>query len=351
MSPNPNSARWLLAAIAIPLSIALANCSAPYDVQLYVALDQQHSESLVRRFEAQTGLHVRARFDTEASKTVGLVSAIIEESGRPRCDVFWNNELAHTVRLAQKGLLESYDSPSASAIPAKYRAADNAWTGFAARARIFIVNKAKIPNTADYPKSIWDLTNPKWKGRCAIARPLTGTSLTHFTALRIRMGKTRFAEFLQGLHKNEVLFLQSNGATMRQTAAGRVDFALTDTDDFHVALTKGHDVAAVFPDQGDSEMGTMLIPNSVAIIKGCRHPESARKLVDFILSEEVEGLLAAARSAQIPLREGVPGPKEASILTVGKFKHMRWDPAATARDLQDAAAFFAKEFNKASRGG
>jgi iron(III) transport system substrate-binding protein len=264
--------------------------------------------------------------------------------------VFWNNELAHTVRLAQKGLLDSYVSPSAKGIPANYRDADGRWTGFAARARIFIVNKDRIKDPADYPRSLWDLTNPKWKGRCAIARPLTGTTLTHFTALRIHMGKERFDEFLKGLHANEVKFLQSNGATMRQTATGRVDFALTDTDDFHVALTKGHPVAAVFPDQCESEMGAMLIPNSVAIMKDCRHPETARRLVDFILSEEVEALLAAAKSAQIPLRSSVRGPAEPSILPVGEFKQMAWDPAATAADLQNAAAFFAKEFGKRAGG-
>src|SRR5690606_30886149 len=109
-----------------------------------------------------------------------------------------------------------------------------------------------------------------------------------------------------------------------QTADGRYAFALTDTDDFHVALLKGLPVAAVFPDQGEGEMGTMLIPNSVAIIKGAPHPEAARKLVDYILSEELEGLLAAARSAQIPLRPGVTGPKEAQILKIDAFKHMDW---------------------------
>jgi iron(III) transport system substrate-binding protein len=302
---------------------------------------------MVLQFEAETDIEVKARYNTEASKTVGLVSAIVEEarSGRPRCDVFWNNELAHTVRLAQMGLLQPYDSPSAAAIPAQYRDTEHhLWTGFAARARVLIVNRELIPDPKDDPRSMWDLTDPKWKGRCGVARPLTGTTLTHFTALRDVLGEERFAEWIDGMFANEVAFLQSNGATMRAVRDGELAFAFTDTDDFHVALSKGAPVACVFPDQGEGEVGTMLIPNSVAIVEGGPHPENARVLVDWILAESTEAMLAAAKSAQIPLRPGVPGPAEKSILRIGAFRAMRWDPERTASTLASSAEQFAQRF-------
>ncbi len=326
--------------------VCLCGCSRDPDVTLYVALDQEHSSQLVRRFENQSSLAVKARYDTEASKTVGLVGAIIEERARPRCDVFWNNELAHTVRLAQKDLLEPYVSPSAKAIPAEYRDAKGRWTGFAARARILIVNTEQIKDPKDYPKSMWDLLDPKWKRRCGVARPLTGTTLTHFTALRSVLGEQEFHRFVDGLFENEVVFLQSNGATMKQTAAGNLAWAFTDTDDYHVALQKGHPVTAVFPDQGEDQIGTMLIPNSVCIVKDCPHPQRARQLVDWILSEEVEGLLAAAKSAQIPLRPKVKGPAEPTILTIGRFKAMRWDPEITAKNLEKTVTEFGDRFGQ-----
>ncbi len=330
--------RYLL---SLPL---VAACGGGEDVTLYVALDQQHSESLIARFEERSGLEVKARFDTEASKTVGLVSAILEEAGRPRCDVFWNNEIAHTVRLAQKGLLTPYRSPEAVDLPAAYRAEDGAYTGFAARARVLIVNTELLPDPLDRPTSIQDLVDPRWKGRCAIARPLTGTTLTHFTALRNVLGESDFERFADGLFANDVQMLQSNGATMRAVRDGDLAFALTDTDDFHVALAKGYPVACVFPDQEEGGLGTMLIPNSVAILANGPHPEAARALVDFLLSEEVEALLAASRSAQIPLRPSVPGPKEASILPVGSFRAMRWSVEDTASSLEEASRWFEERF-------
>ncbi len=329
-----------------PVLLLLTACGGSTDVTLYVALDEMHSKQLIEQFTAETGIRVNARFDTEASKTVGLVSAIVEEAARPRCDVFWNNELAHTVRLAQNGLLAAYASPAAATIPAQFKDAEHHWTGFAARARILIVNTERMPDPARYPTSMRDLLQPRFAGQCAVARPLTGTTLTHFAALEHVLGEAEFDRFVDGLFANRVQLLQSNGATMRACAEGAVAFAFTDTDDFHVALTKGHPVAAVFPDQGEGEIGTMLIPNSIALVKGAPHAEAGRRLIDWVLAERVEALLAASRSAQIPVRASVPGPGAPQILGIGAFRAMRWDPAATAADLQGAATRFARRFSQ-----
>lgn len=323
--------------------LALVGCKRERDVNLYVALDQDFSQRLVAEFERRTGLSVDARYDTENTKTVGLVSAIVEERGRPRCDVFWNNEIAHTLRLANDGLLAPYASPSGATLPEQWRDPEGRWHGFAARARILIVNDKLVPK-GEQPSSMWDLIDPRWKGQCAVARPLIGTTLTHFAALRGVLGEAEFTRFLDGLFANQVVFVPSNGATMRNVVEGKVKFAFTDTDDFNVARTQGHAVSAVFPDQGDAQVGTMLIPNSVAMIAGCRHPEAAKKLIDFVLSTEVEGLLAASASAQIPLRKEVQGP--AVFPRLAGLKPMAWDPAKTAATLNDTIQRMAQRFGQ-----
>ena len=330
--------RALLLSSLLPLA-----CCSRVDVCLYVALDQEFSETLVREFEKRTGLAVKARFDTEASKTVGLVNAIFEERTRPRCDVFWNNEIAHTLRLTNAGLLAPYPSPSAAEIPAQWKDSEGRWHGFAARARILIVNTKLVPET-ERPSSMWDLIDSRWKGRCGVARPLTGTTLTHFTTLRNVLGEAEFARFVDGLFKNEVVFLPSNGATMRNVSEGKLAFAFTDTDDYHVALKKGHPVAAVFPDQGPQQIGTMLIPNSIGMIAGAPHPEAAKKLLDFVLSTEVEGLLAAADSAQIPVRASVVGPS--AFPKIAGLKTMAWEPSQTAARLDDTIKRMTERFGQ-----
>ena len=311
---------------------------------VYVALDEQFSRPLLDRFAKELGVPVNQRHDSEAAKTVGLVSAIIEEKSAPRCDVFWNNELAHTVRLAQQGLLEPYESPAAKDVPAQWRDPQGRWTAFAARARILIVNTELVPDEKDRPKSYKDLIDPKWKGRCAVARPLTGTTLTHFTALRKALGDAEFEKFFAAMQGNDVKFLASNGATMREVRDGKLAWAFTDTDDYHVAKAKGFKVACVFPDQEEGGLGTMLIPNSVGIVKGGPDPVGAKKLVDKILARETEALLAAADGAQIPLREGVVGPKDPAIKAAGKFRAMAWDIEWTATNLARCSQEFGKKF-------
>lgn len=336
---------WRSTASLVVAALALSACSkTDPDVTVYVAQDQEYSEEIIRAFEKESGLKVNARYDTEASKTVGLVSAILEEAGRPRCDVFWNNEPAQSARLAQKGLLEAYASPSAADIPADFKDPQNLYTGFAARARVLIVNTEKIPDAAARPTSMWDLIDPKWKGNCAVARPLTGSTLTHFVALRHVLGEVEFERFVAGLFANEVKFLQSNSATMRAVREGDVAFAFTDTDDFNVALDKGFPVTLVFPDQGEGQIGTMLFTNTIALVKGGPNPENGKKLADFLLSKKVEGLLAASKSAHIPVRTDVPGPTVEPILPITKFRHMKWDTQKTAETMEESAKLFAQRF-------
>lgn len=314
-------------------SAASGKTSATTGPTVYVALDEQFSRPLLDRFGKELQLDVTQRHDTEASKTVGLVNALLEERNNPRATVFWCNESAQVAKLAELGVLAPYASPAAADVPAEWKDPAGRWTGFAARARVLIVNTKLLPDPAGWPTSYRDLVDPKWKGRCAVAKPVRGTTLTHFTALRQHLGDAAFGAFVDAMFQNDVQFLGSNGATMRAVRDGQLAWAFTDTDDYHVAKGKGHDVACVFPDQQEGGLGTMLIPNAVGLVAGGPDQEGGKRLIDRIVSRETEALLAAADSAQIPLRAGVPGPKDPSIKGLGAFRAMAWDVAKVAQDL------------------
>lgn len=294
-----------------PCLALLGACGPAPDLVVYVAHDQVHSEPLIRRFERETGLRVRAEFDAEANKTIGLVNRIRQERGRPRCDVFWNNEVAHTVALADDGLLAAYDSPSAAEIPETFRDPERRWTGFAARARVFIVNTELVPDPSVL-SSMDDLLDERWKGRVGMARPLTGTTLTHAVALFELLGEERAWAYLRTVKERnragELDLLAGNGQVMRQVRDGQLAFGWTDTDDFNVAREAGAPVAMVYPDQGPGQPGALLLPNTVAVLAEAPHPDAARRFVDWLLSPDVEAELAASRAAQIPVRDAVPRP-------------------------------------------
>src|SRR3954466_7920626 len=161
--------------VLLLVGIFVAGCTSDRRpvVVVYSALDREFAEPVLKDFEKQSGIRALPKYDDESTKTVGLTNAILQEAGRPRCDAFWNNEILNTVRLQEKGLLEAYHSPAGDIYPPMYRAADGTWHGFAARARILIVN-TKLVGEGERPKSIYDLLDPKWKGRIGIARPIAG---------------------------------------------------------------------------------------------------------------------------------------------------------------------------------
>ena len=228
--------RFLTASAAILLSFAtLAGCSKSKAVVVYCALDREYAEPILKQFQADTGVEVKAQFDVEMTKTVGLVKAIEEEQNRPRCDVFWNNEILHTLRLQKLGLLAPYASPSASDIPAELKDKDGYWHGFAARARVLIVNTDKLPDPKSWPTSYRSLLDPQWKGKGAIAKPLAGTTQTHVIALYATLGGAAVDKFLADAIANDVIVAPGNAMVARLVRTGEAWFGFTDTDDFHVA--------------------------------------------------------------------------------------------------------------------
>lgn len=333
----------------IPLALALVSlggllgsCGREPDLTVYCSLDQEFGEPLIRRFETETGLKVRAEFDIEANKNIGLAMRIREEQARPRCDVFWSNEFAQVVSMAQDGMLAEYRSPSAATIPDNFKDAQGRWTGFAARARIFIVN-TQLANPAEL-QDAWVLFDPRWSGKVAMARPLAGTTLTHLAALYESWGEAealRYARTAAEHSRSGTLNLANGNAhVMRLVRSGEAAFGWTDTDDFEVARREGYPVAAVYPDR--EKQGTLLIPNTVCMLKSAPHPKAAQRFIDWVLRPEVEAELAASRSAQIPVRAEVTRPEH--VLDATRFKAMSVDFNAVGAKIQQRTREFQELF-------
>jgi iron(III) transport system substrate-binding protein len=328
--------------IAVSLGLALAaGCERPPEVVVYAALDREFSEPILNQFQAETQIRPLAKYDLESTKTVGLTQAIIGEAARPRCDVFWNNEILNTLRLEEQGLLEAYSSPQAKHYPELFRSPTGTWHGFAARARVLIVN-TDLVSPEDMPTSIYDLAAPKYHGRVAIAKPLFGTTATHAACLFAELGDDKAKAFFRSLRDNKVHVLGGNKQVAEAVAAGSLAYGLTDTDDAMIEVEKGSHVKIVYPDRKDDQLGTLFIPNTLAIIKGCPHPEEAKKLVDFLLSAEVETALAKCPSAQIPLGDQVT--EQPRVETPKTVKAMDIDFAQAVKKWDATAKYIHEQF-------
>lgn len=325
----------LVACFSCCLLATVTGCwsRAEQEVVVYAALDREFSEPILDNFQAATGIHVLDKYDVESTKTVGLVSAIIQEQKRPRCDVFWNNEILHTLRLKKLGLLDVYLSPNADAFPENYRSATGDWYGLAARARVLIVNTQLVERDA-FPASIQDLTDPKWKGQVGIAKPLFGTTATHSAVLFAAWGDERATEFFRAIRQNAEV-MSGNKQVAAAVGRGQLAFGITDTDDAIIEVDNGMPVAIIFPDQAEGELGSLFIPNSLCIIKGSRNTVNARRLIDYLLTPEIETQLATGPSAQFPINPNVA--TKSRVLTDQPIHWMDVDFDAAAEKWEKAS--------------
>ncbi len=289
-------------------------------------------DAFERTTDHNTG--VVPKFDIESTKTVGLVNLIIAEQKAPVCDLFWNNEIMHTVRLQKLGLLQKHQWNVDAGYPREMIASDGSWCGFAARARVLLINTNRVPDQANYPKSVSDLANPKWAADCAMARPLFGTTATHFAVLRELAGRDATLGQLQGIRQNAKI-LSGNKQVALAVSAGTVAWGLTDTDDAIIEKDQGFPVAIVFPDQAPDELGTLRIPNTIAILKNAPHPIAAGKLADYLVTSETEDRLAMGDSSQLPIGRGSRFPPR--VLPETPIRWMRAPFEQAADDWQSWA--------------
>lgn len=314
------------------LAAALGGCgsrSGPSgSVIVYVSEDRVFSEPVLKDFERDTGIAVKAVYDTEEAKSTGVMNRLLAEKANPQADVYWANEPVRADVLRQQGISAPFEPANAAGIDAKFKDAAHYWTGFSARARVFVVHKdAKVK-----PQGVASYSEPAARGRTVIANPLFGTTTAQMAALFSLWGDTKGSAFLGSMKANQVKMSTGNGESADLVASGEFDFALVDSDDAVDRMRQGKPLEIVYPDQGQSEAGLLLIPNAAALIRGGPNPENARKLIEYLVSKETERKLALAGCAQIPLHQDVKAPVE--LKPIGQLKVMPVNYAELGTKLQ-----------------
>ncbi len=309
------------------------------EVIVYTSVDDVFARPVAEQFEQATGIVVRLVPDTEETKSTGLVNRLIAERERPRADVFWSGDPVRAALLKGQGVSAPYRSPNADGLPAQYNDPEGHWTGFSARARVLIYNRALVPD-GEEPSSIMDLLDPQFQGQACLANPLFGTTSMHAAALFDVLGEERARGFFEQFVENGGRIVSSNGEVRRRVAAGDCALGLTDTDDANVALQEGKPVGVVFPDQ--ETMGTLIIPNAVVLIEGGPNPAPARRFIDYLLQPETEQALAESDAAQMPLRPGVEVPDH--VRPLESITSMQVDYVKLAERLEQLSRAFLKDW-------
>lgn len=276
----------LLAALLLPaLSSAKRKAQATSGklVILYCAQDQTYAEPLLKQFEQETGIKVKAVFDSEAVKTVGLANRLLAERSHPQCDVFWGNEELRTRQLAAQNVFRE----------------TNGWAAFGHRSRRIVVNTNLVASgILPAATSLLDLTNSVYRGKVAMAYPQFGTTGAHMNALRQLWGESSWLGWCRAMVANDVKLVDGNSVVVKLVGRGEASIGLTDSDDILAGQREGLPVAALPHVRGLGE--TMLIPNTVAVIRNAPHAGAAQILFDWLQTPAVTQRLVEVSALESP---------------------------------------------------
>lgn len=306
----------LLAILSILMLILFCSCNfGGKTVVIYTSVDQVYSEKVFKQFEKETGIKVKAVYDIEASKSVGLANRLVAEKDKPQADVFWNGEILQTLDLKGKGVLERADISEAKGLPASFVDGDGYWYGFGGRARVLIYNKTLI-SFENCPKTLNELADSKFIKQAGLAYPVFGTTSTHAAALYTYWGDTKAKEFFTKIKNAGISILEGNSVVKDYVNQKKLVMGMTDTDDALSEMQTNKDLDILFLDQGQNDMGTLVIPNTVAFIKNAPHPTEADAFMEFLLSAKTEQALVNDGWIHIPVHSEVTASKDFSAKNI-----------------------------------
>jgi iron(III) transport system substrate-binding protein len=303
---------------------------------VYSARKEALMEPLVQAFQQTTGVEV-----TLKSGAPGELALLIEqEKGSPRGDVFFTTDAAGAEMLRQKGLLEPYQSPNAERVPDEFKAADGSWVGVVGRSRNIMINTSLIAE-AEAPKSVFDLTQPRFNNKLAMASIREGGVRLWLASLLLERGEELTTKYINELKANGIKVLANHTEVAEAVARGEVAVGLQNHYYYVPKALAGAPVALVYPDQGPNEMGTLVTPLAMGILKGARNGPQAMAFVDFALSPAGQAPLTT-QEQEFPLVSGVGlGAATApGVRTIDQIKRPRLDWVKLAESEKRAVQLF-----------
>ncbi|HAL17116.1 MAG TPA: ABC transporter substrate-binding protein [Anaerolineaceae bacterium] len=240
----------------------------------------------------------------KAGSNSEIANALIEEQANTQADLFITTELFTVQSLAQQGIFQPYRPAAADQLPPEFVDPNNNWIGLTLRARVIMYNTDLVV-PEDLPTSIFDLTDPKWKGKIAAAGSTNGSMQAQIAAMRQLLGEEETEAWLQGLLDNEVTFFGGHTDVRKAVGAGEFALGLVNHYYYHLQLAEGSKVGVIYPDQGDGQLGLITNTTAVAVVKGAQNVSAAQAFVDFLVSEQGQKLFAE-QNYEYPLLPGVP---------------------------------------------
>ena len=299
---------------------------------LYSGRNEALVKPLFEKFTERTGIKINARYGTTAQ----MAAQLAEEGKRSPAEAFLSQDAGALGAVNKKGLLATLPAEVTAKVPAAHRAKDGNWVGVTARSRVLVYNPSLVPKE-DLPASVFDLTDPRWNGKVAVA-PTNASFQTFVTAVRLQHGEEKAKAYFTGLKANAVQIRDNNVAIVEDVDAGKVPMGLVN----HYYVGEIAKERGTTPEKlnaklhffaaGDS--GAMVNVSGIGVLRRSASDADVRTLVDYLLGPEAQTYFAE-QTFEYPVVEGTAGP--AYVPPLAKLKA----PAIDLNDLESLEASIA----------
>ncbi|MBL8312675.1 MAG: ABC transporter substrate-binding protein [Rubrivivax sp.] len=315
MTLNTLSRAATLSALAVAATAAGAQT-----VNAICSTDQPWCEAAAREFTKATGIKV-----LQTRKATGEAMAqLAAEAGNPKTDLWWGGTGDPYLQAAGQGLLEAYRPAYLNDLQAwsvrQYAMSGNMVGGFYTSAIGFgfntdLLKKKNLPAPACWA----DLIKPQYKGEIEISHPASsGTAYTILAGLVQMMGEEPAFDYLKKLHRNTIAYTRSGNAQAPNVAKGEVAIGVSFMFTFEGWRHKKYPVVTAAPCEGTGyEIG------GIALIKGARNAEAARRYYDWLMSPQGQALGATVDSLQVPANKTFKS--DARIPSMDTVKLIKYD--------------------------
>ena len=291
--------RSTILVLLLALGLATGSCGDTDEViTVYSGRTSNLIGPILEAFAESTGIDVEVRYGQSAD----LALLIDQEGDRSPADVFISQSPGAVGFLAGKGKLRPVGEEVLSLVPANFRNTSGLWVGISGRVRVIVYNRDLV-DPSDLPRSVFGLTDERFRGRVAVAPP-NGSFQDFVTAMRETHGDDATLSWLEGLVGNDARTYANNTSIVQ--AVGRGDVPMGLVNHYYNFRAKAEDPGVAsenyyFPDR---DIGSLMIVTAMGVLSTTDDPELADRLVEFMLGEEAQRFYSE-KTFEYPLAAGV----------------------------------------------
>ncbi|MBI2113688.1 MAG: ABC transporter substrate-binding protein [candidate division NC10 bacterium] len=281
----------------------------------YSIWPENWARPMFQEFEKATGIKVNfARLSSGAA-----LARLIFEKNNPQADVLFGGPVDIHVVGTREGVFEPYKPPTFAALPLRFKHPEGQWVAIADDPLVFMTNTDFLKEHNLKPPSSWnDLLDPAYKNMLQMGDARTsGTAVMRiFSILEVYdQDEAKAFDYMKKKRRNVQLYTKSGAGGTLPVGLGQAGAGIFFLVDALDTKAKGYDVTISFPKEG---VGTS--PEAVALVKGAKNPELARKLIDWATSPAMQSLYAKSKINFVPAHPEVKiEPSLAEVLKGAKI--------------------------------